>query len=74
MNGSEKIPASGDRFLYYMIYKPYGVLSQFSPEGDYPGLGSLFDFPSDVYPVGRLDVDSEGLLLKTSFSRSGVIA
>tara|TARA_R110002111_G_scaffold2566_7_gene16990 strand:+ start:649 stop:1305 length:657 start_codon:yes stop_codon:yes gene_type:complete len=52
---------------YYMIYKPFGVLSQFSGEGD--TLGMLNDFPSDVYPVGRLDKDSEGLLLLTNDKR-----
>ena len=52
---------------YYMIYKPFGVLSQFSGEGD--TLGMLSDFPSDVYPVGRLDKDSEGLLLLTNDKR-----
>jgi 23S rRNA pseudouridine2457 synthase len=43
--------------------KPYGVLSQFTPEG--PGSRTLaeFGFPSRVYPIGRLDADSEGLLL-----------
>lgn len=51
---------------YFVIYKPYGVLSQFSAEGDKPGLGELFDFPKDVYPVGRLDADSEGLLILTN--------
>jgi 23S rRNA pseudouridine2457 synthase len=53
--------------MYYLIYKPYLMLSQFSREGDKPTLADLaFDFPSDVYPVGRLDADSEGLLLLTS--------
>jgi 23S rRNA pseudouridine2457 synthase len=66
MNGSASQPASVAQFMYYIIYKPYGVLSQFSPEGEHPGLGSLFDFPADVYPVGRLDVDSEGLLILTN--------
>ena len=49
-------------FIYYAVYKPYGVISQFTPET--PGdatLASLHSFPSDVYPVGRLDKDSEGL-------------
>jgi 23S rRNA pseudouridine2457 synthase len=43
--------------------KPFGVLSQFSPEG--PGQQTLagFNFPKEVYPIGRLDSDSEGLLL-----------
>ncbi|WP_080058124.1 pseudouridine synthase [Spirosoma aerolatum] len=53
--------------MYYLIYKPYLMLSQFSREGDKPTLADLdFDFPKDVYPVGRLDADSEGLLLLTS--------
>ncbi len=54
---------------YYLVYKPYGVHSQFKPEGNKPGLGSLFHFPNDVYPVGRLDADSEGLLLLTNDPR-----
>lgn len=53
--------------MYYLIYKPYLMLSQFSREGDKPTLADLdFVFPKDVYPVGRLDADSEGLLLLTS--------
>lgn len=45
------------------FHKPYGVLCQFTP--DQPGQRTLadFGFPKDVYPVGRLDMDSEGLLL-----------
>ncbi|MBL7923138.1 MAG: pseudouridine synthase [Bacteroidia bacterium] len=54
---------------YYLLYKPFGVHCQFRPEGDKPGLGSLYEFPKDVYPVGRLDADSEGLLLLTNDSR-----
>ena len=46
------------------FHKPYGVLSQFTPE---PGSSwrTLADFglPKNVYPLGRLDADSEGLLL-----------
>lgn len=43
------------------------MLSQFSREGDHATLADLdFEFPKDVYPVGRLDADSEGLLLLTN--------
>jgi 23S rRNA pseudouridine2457 synthase len=43
------------------------MLSQFSKEGAHPTLADLeFQFPKDVYPVGRLDADSEGLLLLTN--------
>ncbi|QIP13537.1 pseudouridine synthase [Spirosoma aureum] len=53
--------------MYFLIYKPYLMLSQFSQEGGKPTLADLdYDFPKDVYPVGRLDADSEGLLLLTS--------
>jgi len=54
-------------YRYFLIYKPFGMLSQFSPEGTRATLADLpFDFPKDVYPVGRLDADSEGLLLLTN--------
>lgn len=51
---------------YFIIYKPFKVLSQFSNENGNPGLGSLYELPKDVYPVGRLDLDSEGLLILTN--------
>ena len=55
--------------LYFLIHKPYKVLSQFTDEDGNKGLGSVFDLPKDVYPVGRLDLDSEGLLLLTNDKR-----
>lgn len=44
--------------------KPMNVLSQFTPEGQWPGLRDWIDLPG-VYAAGRLDRDSEGLLLLT---------
>ncbi len=45
------------------FHKPYGVLSQFTPDGSPNRTLAEFEFPRDVYPLGRLDSDSEGLLL-----------
>ncbi|MCB0569415.1 MAG: pseudouridine synthase [Phaeodactylibacter sp.] len=51
---------------YFVLNKPYGVLSQFTREEPHHRvLGDLYPFPSGVYPVGRLDQDSEGLLIIT---------
>ncbi len=48
------------------FHKPYGVLSQFTPEpGSRHRTLADFDFPAKVYPLGRLDAESEGLLLLT---------
>lgn len=48
--------------------KPMNVLSQFTPEGQWPGLRDWIELPG-VYAAGRLDRDSEGLLLLTDNGR-----
>lgn len=51
---------------YFIIYKPYLVLSQFTSQQGKQTLANFFNVPKDVYPVGRLDEDSEGLLILTN--------
>jgi len=46
-----------------MFNKPFLVLSQFTSDGSANAPLSQFRFPENVYPIGRLDADSEGLLL-----------
>jgi len=58
---STSIPAVSSIVLFN---KPYGVLSQFTPEGKWRALAEFIPL-KDVYVAGRLDADSEGLLLLT---------
>jgi 23S rRNA pseudouridine2457 synthase len=53
---------------HFILHKPYGYLSQFKYElkRNKKLLGELFDFPSGTMAIGRLDEDSEGLLLITT--------
>lgn len=53
-------------FRYFIVYKPYKTLSQFTSAENKKTLADYFAVPKNVYPVGRLDEDSEGLLILTN--------
>ena len=54
------------KYRILRFYKPYGVLTKFTDAEGRPTLANYVDVPN-VYPVGRLDMDSEGLLILTDF-------
>jgi 23S rRNA pseudouridine2605 synthase len=51
---------------YIALYKPRNVISAASPQDGRKTVRDLVDEPGTLYPVGRLDVDSEGLILLTN--------
>jgi len=51
---------------YIMLHKPKGVISAVTSPDRRPTVRSLIDRPGHLYPVGRLDVNSEGLILMTN--------
>ncbi len=58
-----------EKHRHFIIYKPYGFLSQFinnQTKRKKKLLGELYDFPKKTMAIGRLDVKSEGLLLLTT--------
>ena len=55
-----------DDFVYIMLNKPRGYVTTLSDEKGRPNAAQLVDCGKRVYPVGRLDMDSEGLLLFTN--------
>lgn len=57
---------SAETLVYLALYKPRGVLSSMKSPDPRPTLLDLVDIPERVYPVGRLDIDSEGLILLTN--------
>jgi 23S rRNA pseudouridine2457 synthase len=60
---SPRFPANFGGFMLIAFNKPYGVVSQFTGDGSPNRTLAEFGFPARVYPIGRLDADSEGLLL-----------
>lgn len=55
---------------YFVVHKPYDMVSQFVSSHQVRVLGDLgFDFPAGTHPIGRLDSDSEGLLILTTDKR-----
>lgn len=63
--GKSVTPASG-RKVYIMLYKPKGVVTTMSDEKGRKSVKDIVDVGTRVYPVGRLDLNSEGLLLMTN--------
>jgi 23S rRNA pseudouridine2605 synthase len=58
--------AAPERLLYVALHKPRGVVSSLAPQGERQTVRDLVPLKERLYPVGRLDVDSEGLILLTN--------
>lgn len=54
------------KFVYYVLNKPRGYIVSLEKQGKDPTIFELFDIPFRIFPVGRLDKESEGLLLLTN--------
>ena len=61
----KSIPSGGEN-VYIMLHKPRGYVTTLSDEKGRPNVTQLVDCGKRVYPIGRLDMDSEGLLLMTN--------
>jgi CMP/dCMP kinase len=59
-------PIAREHYRYIVLHKPAGYLSHPDPRAGYPDWSELVKAPERLYAVGRLDVDSEGLLLLTN--------
>ncbi len=59
-------PIAAERHRYIMLHKPAGYLSRPDPRAGYPSWQELVKVPERLFAVGRLDLDSEGLLLLTN--------
>ena len=60
-----------ETLTYVLLHKPPGVVSSLSPQGNRQTVRNLVNLPHRLYPVGRLDVQSEGLILLTN---DGILA
>jgi 23S rRNA pseudouridine2605 synthase len=63
---NEKLIAAPETLKYIAVHKPRNVISAASPQDNRKTVRDLVDEPGHLYPVGRLDVDSEGLILLTN--------
>jgi 23S rRNA pseudouridine2605 synthase len=61
-----KVLKAAEKFTYVALYKPRGVLSVVSAPDERRVVRDLVPLPGRLYPVGRLDYDSEGLILMTN--------
>jgi 23S rRNA pseudouridine2605 synthase len=60
-------PITGEKLVYILLYKPKGILTTLKDPQDRKTVASLVtDIPQRIYPVGRLDYNTEGLLLLTN--------
>lgn len=66
LNGEKDRKLNKENKLYCLFNKPYNTLCQFTKQLDSESALCDFDLPADIYPAGRLDKDSEGLLLLTN--------
>jgi len=57
---------AAEPLTYILLHKPAGVLSSARSQGGWPTVTELVEAPVRVYPVGRLDLESEGLVLLTN--------
>lgn len=58
--------SASERLVYVALYKPRGVLSSVKAPDSRQTVRDLVPIPEQIYPVGRLDIDSEGLVLMTN--------
>ncbi len=63
---NEKSIELSEKLIYIAVNKPRNVISAASPQDNRKTVRDLVDVPGHIYPVGRLDVDSEGLILLTN--------